>query len=126
MNTQKNGMKFLRFIVALLFVAALFLPKSTNRYLITAIAAIGIIVTAWMFLFPLLSRLPKVWKQPKVRPCSGSDEADEAEPVTDMETLLWRQISYQITGKLKSAYPKATWDFSKRPSVDRLLAGKPL
>lgn len=123
MNMQKNGMKFLRFIVALLFVAALFLPKNTNRYLITAIAAIGIVVTAWMFLLPLLSRLPKVGNRRKASPSSDSDEA---EPVTDMETLLWRQISYQITGKLKSAYPEATWDFSKRPSVDRLLAGKPL
>lgn len=43
-----------------------------------------------------------------------------------METLLWRQISYHITGQLKASYPKATWDFVKKPDVQCLLTGKPL
>lgn len=119
---KSNGMIFLRFVVLVLFVAALFVPDKTNRLLIAAIAGVGILGTLLFYLIPLLPALPKPRKIKKRKAL----KEDDPEEVTDMETLLWRQISYQITGQLKDAYPKATWSFTKEPNVERLLAGKSL
>ena len=44
----------------------------------------------------------------------------------DLETILWRQIKFQITGKLKEAFPDATWDFVKEPPLSQILDGEPL
>ena len=49
-----------------------------------------------------------------------------SEPVSETEELLWRQISYQITDKLQAAFPNATWEFQKPPSMKQLLCGNPI
>lgn len=121
MKLQKNGLRFLQMVVIVLLVMALFMPKNPNRSLITVIAVTGIVGALLLFLIPLLPRLPKGWKprqtKRKAKPV-GTDQP------TDMETLLLRQISYQITGKLQSAYPKATWDFIKHPKIQRFMSGE--
>ena len=48
------------------------------------------------------------------------------EGTPDLETILWRQIKFQITGKLKEAFPDATWDFVKEPPLSQILDGEPL
>lgn len=123
MKLQKNGLHFLQMVVIVLFIMALFMPNLPNRILVTVIAVTGIVGTLLLFLIPLLPRLPKLRKhhRPKRKP----KVPDNRQP-PDMETLLLRQISYQITGKLQSAYPKATWDFIKAPKVERFIGGEPM
>lgn len=121
MKKQKNGIRFLQLIVLILFAAAFFVPENHNRQLITGIAVVGIIGTLLIILLPVIPNMLKplrtALRKKKRRITSG-------EYVTDTESLLWRQISYQITGILQSAFPKATWEFIKKPGIDSLLNGK--
>ena len=116
MKSQKRALHFMQVIVIVLFVIALFVPHKGNQNIIAAIAMIGIIGTLLLF---LISLLPNGWKQWPVKRTPKRSTTNS----TDMETLLLRQISYQITGKLQSAYPKATWEFLKSPSMNQLLNG---
>ena len=38
-----------------------------------------------------------------------------------METLLIRQISYQVTDKIKAAYPEASWEYTRPVRAESLL-----
>lgn len=120
---KSNRKKILQFTVLVLFVAALFVPQNANRWIIAGIAFTGIGVTLLSFLLPLL------WKHLKasgtlVKRTSRTQERTAERP--DLELLLMRQIKFQITGKLKEAYPDATWDFAREESLSRLLDGEPL
>ena len=42
-------------------------------------------------------------------------------PVFDMETLLIRQISYQVTDKIKAAFPDASWEYTRPVKAESLL-----
>ena len=42
---------------------------------------------------------------------------------SDLETILIRQISYQITDTLQSAFPEATWEFAEPLHLSHLLDG---
>ena len=42
---------------------------------------------------------------------------------SDLETILIRQISYQITDTLQSAFPEATWEFAEPLRLSHLLDG---
>lgn len=120
---KSNRKKFLQFVVLVLFVAALFVPQNANRGLIAGIALIGIGVTLLSFFLPLLWGHLKAIERHKKR------TSKRLEPTTDrpdLEMLLMRQIKFQITGKLKEAYPDATWDFVKEESLSRLLDGEPM
>lgn len=46
---------------------------------------------------------------------------DEDDPLA---TALICQIGHRITDKLRSAYPQATWNWEKQPSIKRLLSGQ--
>ena len=39
-----------------------------------------------------------------------------------METLLIRQISYQVTDKIKAAYPDASWEYTRPIKAESLLS----
>lgn len=119
---SKNGLKFLQIIVIVLFASAFFMPDHSNRTLVLAIAVIGIIGALLLFLIPLLPRLPKIQKSRRKKKMPKT----AAYQPSDMENLLLRQISYQITAKLQSAYPKATWDFIRQPDINRLISGEPM
>lgn len=119
---KSKNRNFLQFVVLVLFAAALFIPDNTNRFLVAAIAGVGIFGILLFYLIPVLPALPK----PRNIRKRKAIKDDDPKEITDMETLLWRQISYQITGQLNKAYPKATWSFTKEPSVERLLAGNSL
>lgn len=122
MKKQKKGFQFLKIVFVVLIVVTFFMPKDFDRRYVAGFAVVGIIGSLLTFLVPLLPQFPSLpkfnWHQRTASKKFGS------EPVTDTETLLWRQISYQITGKLQSAYPDATWDFIKRPNIHYLLNGK--
>ena len=105
----------------MLFLPFLFVPDNINRSVIAGIALAGILGSLLFLIVPRLPRIPSPALKRKSAYSSGNPDG-----ITDMETLLWRQISYQVTGKLKSAYPDATWEFTKEPNVDSLLNGNAL
>lgn len=120
---KSNRKKFLQFVVMVLFVAALFVPQNANRGLIAGIALIGVSITLLSFFLPLFVEQLKAIEHHKKR------ASRRLEPTTDrpdLEMLLMRQIKFQITGKLKEAYPDATWDFTTEENLPRLLDGEPL
>lgn len=118
---EKRSMIFLKTIVAVLFAALLFTPANTNRPIIAGIAIVGIIGTLLLLIIPQLPRI----KMPKFKKMRTLKQP-KPEQLTDVETLLWRQISFQISDKLKSAYPNATWEFIKQPKLNDLLNGNPV
>ena len=125
MNTQKKFLKVLSMLTIILLIATIFIPGNGNR---NAVASIGILGILMLFLSTLL---PKIYKltlnllknQAKTSPWSS---LKSSEPVSETEELLWRQISYQITDKLQAAFPNATWEFQKPPSMKQLLCGNPI
>lgn len=122
MKTQrkpKKSMTFLKVIVAVLFAALLFTPENSNRLLIAGVAIIGMIGTLLLLIAPMLPRIRLPRFSQKIRITGDS----KPEHLSETETLLWRQISYQITDKLKAAFPNATWEFVKRPKMNDLLNG---
>lgn len=118
---KSKGLKILKSVVLVLFLSLLFVPDNINRSVIAGIALAGILGSLLFLIVPRLPRIPSPALKRKSAYSSGNPDG-----ITDMETLLWRQISYQITGKLKSAYPDATWEFTKEPNVDSLLNGNAL
>lgn len=120
---KSNRKKFLQFIVLVLFISALFVPQNANRGMIAGIALIGIGITLLSFFLPLFMQHLKAIENLKKR---TPKRVEPAESRPDLEMLFMRQIKFQITGKLKEAYPDATWDFVKEESLSRLLDGEPL
>ena len=125
MNTQKKFLKVLSIITIILLIATIFIPENGNR---NAIASVGILCILLVFLSTLLPKLHKLTlnrlkDQSKTSSCSS---LKSSEPVSETEELLWRQISYQITDKLQAAFPNATWEFQKQPSMKYLLSGNPI
>lgn len=118
---KSKSLKILKSVVLVLFLSLLFVPDNINRSVIAGIALAGILGSLLFLIVPRLPRIPSPALKRKSAYSSGNPDG-----ITDMETLLWRQISYQITGKLKSAYPDATWEFTKEPNVDSLLNGNAL
>lgn len=122
---KTKRMKFLQFVVLLLFVAALFVPQNTSRTMIAVIAITGIGITLLTFALPfLLDYLQAIKRNHKKQIPKRYASAAGNQP--ELEAHLWRQIKFQITGKLKSAYPEATWDFTKEPALSKLLNGIPM
>ena len=121
MMKNKKSMRFLQFVVLILFISALFAPANLSRYMIAGIAIIGILGTLILLIKP---NIPDYISYNKVRRKKQLIKED-TKRIADPETLLWRQISYQITDQLKAAYPMATWDFIKVQNVESLLRGKP-
>ena len=125
MNTQKKFLKVLSMLTIILLIATIFIPGNGNR---NAVASIGILGILLLFLSTLLPKIHKLTlnllkNQGKTSPWSS---LKSSEPVSETEELLWRQISYQITDKLQAAFPNATWEFQKQPSMKQLLCGNPI
>ena len=98
MKSMKNIRKALQITVLLLFAAAFLIPKDSRSYLMTGIAAAGVVIFLAMLLFPVLTSGIR-----KLRISTGrKTPAPDRNP--DLETILLRQISYQITDYLQSAY----------------------
>lgn len=122
MKTKRSGKKsmiFLKMIVAVLFAALLLTPQNSSRPLIAGIAIFGTIGAFLLLVIPMLSRTrtPQTFKRTQLKKSPSSSS------LSDPEILLWKQISYQITDKLKAAFPKATWEFVGQPTLDDLLNG---
>lgn len=120
---ENKALKLIRFIVLVLFIVLLFAPGQIER---TVIALAG---TAGSIFFLLVSMLPRLsipaFLKNRSLPRNQKQWEEESESGTyDMETLLIRQVSFQITDKLKAAFPEATWEFTKPLTAEQLLKGK--
>lgn len=112
--------KTLQITVLCLFAAAFLLPKESHSYLMTGIAAAGVAASLALLIIPPLTSGLRNLRIPNGR------GTDNRERTTDMETILIRQISYQITDTLQSAFPEATWEFAEPLHLSHLLDGKPV
>lgn len=123
---ESNALKLIRFIVLVLFIVLLFAPKRIDR---TAIAGIALAGTAGSILFLLVSMLPRLSlpafpKNPFFPQKQNQWDKEPESGAYDMETLLIRQVSFQITDKLKAAFPEAAWEFTKPLKAEHLLKGR--
>lgn len=123
---ENKALKLIRFIVLVLFIVLLFAPGRIGR---TAIAGIAFAGTAGSIFFLLVSMLPRLsvpaFLKNRTLPRNQKQWEEESENgAYDMETLLIRQVSFQITDKLKAAFPEAAWEFTKPLKAEDLLKGK--
>lgn len=116
-----NRKKFLQFVVLILFFTALIVPQNANRGIIAGIALIGISIALLSFVLPLFAEQIKSRKR---RNQTHTARTCYPEVKPDLEALLWRQIKFQITGKLKETFPDAIWDFVKEPQLSKILDGE--
>ena len=103
-----------------LFLALLFTPEQRNRSVIAGIAITGI---AGSFLFLLMPMLPHISAPSFLRNTYTHKRKKQKEesPFFDMETLLIRQISYQVTDKIKAAFSDASWEYTRPVKAESLL-----
>ena len=73
----------------------------------TGIAAAGVFVSLAILIIPPLASGLRKLRLPVRR------ATDTGNGNSDLETILIRQISYQITDTLQSAFPEATWEFAE-------------
>ena len=107
----------LQITVLCLFAAAFLLPKGGKSYLMTGIAAAGVLVSLAILIIPPLASGLRKLRLPVRR------STDTGNGNSDLETILIRQISYQITDTLQSAFPEATWEFAEPLRLSHLLDG---
>lgn len=123
MKTRKaehKSIKMIKAVAIILFLALLFTPEQRNRSVIAGIAITGI---AGSFLFLLMPMLPHISAPSFLRNTHTHKRKKQKEesPFFDMETLLIRQISYQVTDKIKAAYPEASWEYTRPVKAESLL-----
>ena len=121
MKTRKEehrSIKLIKAVALILFLALLFTPEQINRSVIAGIAITGI---AGSFLFLLLPMMPHISVPSSLRNTHTRKKQKKEAPFFDMETLLIRQISYQVTDKIKAAYPEASWEYTRPIKAESLL-----
>ena len=123
MKTRKKehkSIKILKAAALVLFMTLLFTPEQMNRSVIAGIAITGI---AGSFLFLLIPMMPHISVPSSLRNTHTHKRKKQkkAAPFFDMETLLIRQISYQVTDKIKAAYPEASWEYTRPIKAESLL-----
>ena len=103
-KTEHNSIKMIKAVAIILFLALLFTPEQINRPVIVGIAITGI---AGSFLFLLIPMMPHISVPLSLRNTHTHKRKKQKKeaPFFDMEKLLIRQISYQVTDKIKAAYP---------------------
>lgn len=123
MKTRKAEHKSIKMIKAaaiILFLALLFTPESIDRSVIAGIAITGIAGSFLFLLLPMLPRIPAPSFLRNTHTHKRKKQKKEA-PFFDMETLLIRQISYQVTDKIKAAFPDASWEYIRPVKAESLL-----
>lgn len=123
---KSKTLKILRITILLLLAAIIFIPNQINRSVIAGIAITGIAGSFLFLLIPLLSHIsiPIFRRNSSIQQNHKSKKQKRKGRITDIETFLLRQISFQITDKIKSAYPEASWEFVKPPKAKLLLNGR--
>ena len=125
MKTRKKEHKNIKIIKAaalVLFLALLFTPEQRNRSVIAGIAIAGITGSLLFLLIPMLPHIPVLSYLRNICPhIHRHQNRKQKAPVFDMETLLIRQINYQVTDKIKAAFPDASWEYTRPVKAESLL-----
>lgn len=121
-KTEHNRIKIIRAAALILFLALLFTPEQMNRTVIAGIAIAGITGSLLFLLIPMLPRIsvPSFFKNTPFHR-QKRRKSRQKSPVFDMETLLIRQVGYQITDKIKAAFPDASWEYTLPIKAESLL-----
>ena len=119
-KTEHNSIKMIKAVAIILFLALLFTPEQINRPVIVGIAITGI---AGSFLFLLIPMMPHISVPLSLRNTHTHKRKKQKKeaPFFDMEKLLIRQISYQVTDKIKAAFPDASWEYTRPVKAESLL-----
>ena len=121
-KTEHNSIKIIRSAALVLFLALLFTPEQMNRTVIADIAIAGITGSLLFLLIPMLTRISvPVFLRDTHSHIQKRGKNRQKSPVFDMETLLIRQISYQITDKIKATFPDASWEYTRPIKAESLL-----
>lgn len=125
MKTRKAENKSIKIIKAaalVLFLALLFTPEQMNRSVIAGIAIAGITGSLLFLLIPMLPHISALSFLRNTHSHMHKHKKRKNEsPIFDMETLLIRQISYQVTDKIKAAFPDASWEYTRPIMAESLL-----
>ena len=118
---ERKSIQFIRITVIALLLALLFPSGHGNRSVITGIA---LAIIGGSFLYLPISRMMRksirsLLKGFKLSKKHSSRKQKDA--IFEMDTLLIRQIGYQITDKIKAAYPEASWEYTRPLKVESLL-----
>ncbi len=123
MKTRKEehrSIKMIKAVALILFLTLLFTPEQRNRSVIAGTAITGIAGSFLFLLIPMLPRIPVPSSLRNIHTHKRKKQKKEV-PFFDMETLLIRQISYQVTDKIKAAYPEASWEYTRPIKAASLL-----
>ena len=116
---KRNSTQIMQITVLLLFLTALFLPKNTSSYLLPVLATLGISISFLLLIIPVFRKqFSKISRKQVVNIRQSNMKSNP-----DLEVILTRQISYQITDHLKGSYPDATWEFVSPFRLSDLLDG---
>ena len=119
MKRRKKKSKIQTFFQLLLIVFAaslFFTPENSDKMFLS-------LIIIFMIIGLLLILLSKCQFSKHAMPIGLPDfhRKKSCSQALDTETLLWRQISYQITDKLRGSFPEAKWEFVKQPEINQLL-----
>ncbi|MEY8482594.1 hypothetical protein AALD74_12175 [Lachnospiraceae bacterium 48-21] len=121
-KTEHKSIKILKAASLILFLALLFTPEWMNRSVIAGIAITGIAGSLFFLLLPMLPQIQFPSFQRNTRPREPKNKKRKQKgAIFDMETLLIRQISYQVTDKIKAAFPDASWEYTRPIKAESLL-----
>lgn len=116
---NKKASTFFKVFTGILFVIAIFFHDMDQRIFLGLIA-FGLIGLLLLLVMPRI-RFPKIqWKHTFSRKRKESTDSEQ----DPLQNALLCQFSHRITDKLRSAYPKALWNWDKQPNVQKILSGK--
>lgn len=116
---NKKASTFFKVFTGILFVIAIFFHDMDQRIFLGLIA-FGLIGLLLLLVMPRI-RFPKIQRKHTFSRKRKESTDSEQDPLQD---ALLCQFSHRITDKLRSAYPKALWNWDKQPNVQKILSGK--
>ena len=115
-----KSITFFKIFTGVVLVLALFATNLDQRILL-AVILIGLLGTLFLAVLPLI-HFPQ-WKRTPIRIPKKKKHLPVMDEDDPLATALICQIGHRITDKLRSAYPQATWNWEKQPSIKWILSG---
>lgn len=126
----------IRILIVTLLALAVFVPKKYSQTAMVIAMSVWLLIVVGSFLLKQLKKLKgkkktiQLIKVNRTAPLPDSTPLPTvtppacANPETEQDQeLMLQHIALRIAEKLKSAYPKATWQWMKKPTVHELLNG---
>ena len=116
-----KSLTFFKIFTGVVLVLALFATNLDQRILLVVIL-IGLLGTLFLAVLPRI-HFPQ-WERTPIRIPKKKKHLPAMDEDDPLATALICQIGHRITEKLRSAYPQATWNWEKTPSIKRILSGQ--